>query len=160
MASARAGHNSIKLRRDFHKHIQVGVIIVLSSATALPVGVGGVGNGVLGVRYCCGFNPSATNWRHHSAGESRSCAMLMSRGRRPTAARTSLGARKAAKRQRPRRSPSRRFRTVAQPVICDGPIFGRNAGSYCSVESLRHFDPAGCGHSHTVPRCCAFPTLS
>jgi len=114
----------------------------------------------LGVRYCCGFNPSATNWRHHSAGESRSCAMLMSRGRRPTAARTSLGARKAAKRQRPRRSPSRRFRTVAQPVICDGPIFGRNAGSYCSVESLRHFDPAGCGHSHTVPRCCAFPTLS
>jgi hypothetical protein len=50
-----------------------------------------------GVRYCCGFNPSASNCRLHSAGASRSRAMLMPRGRRPsTAARTSLGARKAS----------------------------------------------------------------
>jgi hypothetical protein len=50
----------------------------------------------LGVRYC-GFNPSASNCRLHSAGASRSRSMLMPRGRRPsTAARTSLGARKAS----------------------------------------------------------------
>ena len=48
------------------------------------------------VRYC-GFNPSTSNWRLHSAGASRSRSMLMPRGRRPsTAARTSLGARKAS----------------------------------------------------------------
>ena len=53
--------------------------------------------GFFGVRYCCGFNPSASNCRLHSAGLSRSRAMLMPRGRRPsTAARTSLGARKAS----------------------------------------------------------------
>ena len=50
-----------------------------------------------GVRYCCGVKPSASNWRDHSAGASRSRAMLTPRGRRPsTAARTSLGARKAS----------------------------------------------------------------
>ena len=47
--------------------------------------------------YCCGFNPSASNCRLHSAGASRSRSILMPRGRRPsTAARTSLGARKAS----------------------------------------------------------------
>ena len=47
--------------------------------------------------YCCGFNPSASNCRLHSAGASRSLSILMPRGRRPsTAARTSLGARKAS----------------------------------------------------------------
>ena len=50
-----------------------------------------------GVRYCCGVKPSASNCRDHSAGASRSRAMLTPRGRRPsTAARTSLGARKAS----------------------------------------------------------------
>jgi len=60
---------------------------------------GGVANGgcFCDVRYCCGFNPSASNCQLHSAGRSRSRAMLMPRGRRPsTAARTSLGARKAS----------------------------------------------------------------
>jgi hypothetical protein len=52
---------------------------------------GGVGHG--GRRYCCGFNPSASNCRLHSAGASRRRSMLMPRGRRPSAAaRTSLGA--------------------------------------------------------------------
>ena len=37
-----------------------------------------------GVRYCCGIKPSASNWRDHSAGASRSRAMLTPRGRRPS----------------------------------------------------------------------------
>ena len=58
--------------------------------------LGGGTDGVFG-RYCCGFNPRASNCRLHSAGASRSLSMLMPRGRRPsTAARTSLGARKAS----------------------------------------------------------------
>jgi hypothetical protein len=49
------------------------------------------------LRYGCGFNPSASNCRLHSEGASRKRAMLMPRGKRPsTAARTSLGARKAS----------------------------------------------------------------
>src|SRR5262249_35567160 len=47
--------------------------------------------------YWCGFNLSASNCRLHSAGASRSRAMLMPRGKRPSiASRTSLGARKAS----------------------------------------------------------------
>ena len=47
--------------------------------------------------YCCGFNPSASNCRLHSAGAWRSRSMLMPRGRRPsTAARTRSGTRKAS----------------------------------------------------------------
>ena len=58
----------------------------------------GVGSGcVAAMRYCCGCNPSASNCWLHSAGASRSRSMLIPRGRRPsTAARTSLGARKAS----------------------------------------------------------------
>jgi hypothetical protein len=36
-----------------------------------------------GVRYCSGFNPSASNCRLHSGGASRSRSMLMLRGKRP-----------------------------------------------------------------------------
>jgi hypothetical protein len=60
--------------------------------------LGGFGNGRCfdGVRYCCGFNPSASNCRLYSVGAPRSRSMLMPQGRRPsTAARTRLGARKA-----------------------------------------------------------------
>jgi hypothetical protein len=38
---------------------------------------------LLGARYYCGFNPSASNCRFHSAGASRSRSMLMPRGRQP-----------------------------------------------------------------------------
>jgi hypothetical protein len=41
---------------------------------------------IAGLRYCCGFNPSASNCRLHSAGASRSRSILMPRGRRPSTA--------------------------------------------------------------------------
>jgi hypothetical protein len=40
-----------------------------------------------------------------------------------------------------------------KPAICDGPSPGRKTPQViCSVARLGHFDPAGCGYSHTVPR--------
>jgi hypothetical protein len=38
------------------------------------------------MRYCCGFNPSASNCRLYSIGASRSRSMLMPRGKRPSTA--------------------------------------------------------------------------
>ena len=54
-------------------------------ARALDLGRAGNG-GAFGTHYCSGFNPSASNCRHHSAGASRSRSMLMPRGRRPSTA--------------------------------------------------------------------------
>jgi hypothetical protein len=54
---ARYGQGSARLRFGF---------VAAQSSTASATAV------FLGVRYCCGFNPSASNCRLHSAGASRS----------------------------------------------------------------------------------------
>jgi hypothetical protein len=51
-----------------------------------------------------------------------------------------------------------RLRALSKPARAKGPPFatgqvsGETPRVICSVESLRHFDPAGCGYSHTAPR--------
>ena len=62
-----------------------------------------------GVRYCCGFKPSASNCRLHSAGASRSRSMLMPRNCLQSAQHAKEGPAKAGRRMLPNAAGNLRF---------------------------------------------------